>query len=48
MRERTEALCGIPAINLARGPDQGTQSHLSGIAASRNDPTRADEADGRG
>jgi hypothetical protein len=34
MRERVEALCGIPAINLARGPDQGTQSHLSGIAAS--------------
>jgi hypothetical protein len=34
MRERTQALCGIPAINLVRGPDQGTQSHLSGIAAS--------------
>jgi len=33
MRERTEALCGIPAINLARGPDQATQSHLSGVAA---------------
>jgi hypothetical protein len=33
MRQRTEALCGIPAINLARGPDQGTQSSLSGIAA---------------
>jgi hypothetical protein len=26
LRERTEALCGIPAINLARNPDQGTQS----------------------
>jgi hypothetical protein len=33
LRERTEALCGIPAINLARGPDQGTKSYLSGIAA---------------
>jgi hypothetical protein len=32
MRERTEALCGIPAINLARSPDQGAQSHLSGAA----------------
>jgi len=32
MRERTEALCGIPAINLARSPDQGAQSHLSGGA----------------
>ena len=30
MRERTEALCGIPAINLARSPDQGTQSYVSG------------------
>ena len=33
MRERTEALCGIPAINLARGPDRGAQSSLPGIAA---------------
>jgi hypothetical protein len=33
MRERTEALCGIPAINLARSPDQGAQSYFSGIAA---------------
>jgi hypothetical protein len=33
LRERTHALCGIPAINLARGPGQGTQSYLSGIAA---------------
>jgi hypothetical protein len=32
MREKTQALCGIPAINLARGFDQGTQSHLSGLA----------------
>jgi len=32
MRERTEALCGIPAINLARGPDRDTQPQLSGIA----------------
>jgi hypothetical protein len=34
LREWTEALCGIPAINLFRSPDQGTQSYLSGIAAS--------------
>jgi hypothetical protein len=33
LRERTEALCGIPAINLAGSPDQGSQSRLSGIAA---------------
>jgi len=33
MRERTQALCGIPAINLLRGPDQLTQSNLSGAAA---------------
>jgi hypothetical protein len=32
LRERTEALCGIPAINLAGGPDQGAQWYLSGIA----------------
>jgi hypothetical protein len=31
--EWTEGLCGIPAINLARGPDRGAQSYLSGIAA---------------
>jgi hypothetical protein len=30
MRERTQTLCGIPAINLLRGPDHGAQSHLSG------------------
>jgi hypothetical protein len=34
LRERTAALCGVPTINLAQGPDQGTQSYLSGIAAS--------------
>jgi len=34
LRERTEALCGIPAINLARDPDHEKQSHLSGIVAS--------------
>jgi hypothetical protein len=34
LRERTEALCGIPAINLAHGREEGAQSHLSGIAAS--------------
>ncbi len=33
LRERTEALCGIPAINLAHGRKEGTQSHLSGVAA---------------
>lgn len=33
LRERTEALCGIPAINLLRGPDQGAQPYSSGIAA---------------
>lgn len=32
LRERTEALCGIPAINLASSPDHGTQSYLSGTA----------------
>jgi hypothetical protein len=32
MRERTEALCGIPAINLSRGLDPGAKSS-SGIAA---------------
>jgi hypothetical protein len=30
LREWTEALCGIPAINLRGGPDQGPQPHLSG------------------
>ena len=30
LREWTEALCGIPAINLLRSPDRGTQSHLRG------------------
>jgi hypothetical protein len=33
LRERTEALCGIPAINLAHGPDQETPSYLSSTAA---------------
>jgi hypothetical protein len=33
LRERTEALCGIPAINLAYGREEGAQSHLSGVAA---------------
>jgi len=31
MRERTQALCGVSAINLVRGPDQRTPSNLSGI-----------------
>ena len=35
LREWTEGLCGIPAINLARGPEQGAQSHLSGIAVAK-------------
>jgi hypothetical protein len=34
LRERTEALCGVPAINLTQGPDQGPLSYLSGVAAS--------------
>jgi hypothetical protein len=29
LRERTEALCGIPAINLFRGPDLGVEWHRS-------------------
>jgi hypothetical protein len=33
LRERTEAVCGIPARNFVRGPDRGTQPHLLGIAA---------------
>jgi hypothetical protein len=33
LREWTEALCGIPAINLFRSPDQGPRSALSGIVA---------------
>jgi len=32
MRERTQALCGVFAINLVRGPDQRAQSSVSGIA----------------
>jgi hypothetical protein len=36
LRERTEALCGIPAMNLASSPDAGTLSHLAGnVAAAR-------------
>ena len=34
LRRRTEALCGISAINLFRSPDLGTRSYLSGSAAS--------------
>jgi hypothetical protein len=33
MRERTEALCGIPAMNLLRNPNPGTSSHPSAITA---------------
>jgi hypothetical protein len=33
LRERTEALCGIPAINLARSAGDGTQSYLSATTA---------------
>jgi hypothetical protein len=32
MRRRTEALCGIPAINLARGSGEGPLEYVSGIA----------------
>jgi hypothetical protein len=33
LRERTESLCGISAMNLARDPDHATQPHLFGFAA---------------
>jgi hypothetical protein len=33
LRERTQSLCGIPAINLAHGSDQGTPPYLPGVAA---------------
>jgi len=33
LRQRTEALCGITAINLFSSSDDGTQSHLLGVAA---------------
>jgi hypothetical protein len=33
LRERTEALCGISAINLASSPGHGELSHLSGTTA---------------
>jgi hypothetical protein len=32
LRQRTEALCRVPAINLLRSPDQRTQSYVSGTA----------------
>jgi hypothetical protein len=32
LRQRTEALCQVPAINLLRGPDQRTQSYASSAA----------------
>ena len=32
LRERTEALCQVPAINLLRSPDQRTQSYASSAA----------------
>jgi hypothetical protein len=32
LRDWTEGLCGIPAINLARAPDEGAQSRLPGAA----------------
>jgi hypothetical protein len=35
LRERTEALCGIPAINMAADPNQGAVSGVSDIAALR-------------
>jgi hypothetical protein len=33
LRDRTQALCGVPAINLLRRPDPGTPSDLAGLAA---------------
>jgi hypothetical protein len=33
LRQRTEALCGIPAINMAQGPDQEPPTAVSRIAA---------------
>jgi hypothetical protein len=33
LRERTEALCGIPAINLLHSPEPGKHSHLSSATA---------------
>jgi hypothetical protein len=33
LRQRTEALCGIPAINMAQGPDQAAPPYVSRIAA---------------
>jgi hypothetical protein len=33
LRERTEALCGVPARNLLRGPATSARSHLSGVTA---------------
>jgi len=35
LRERTEALCGIPAINMAADSDEGSPSYVSGVAALR-------------
>ena len=29
----TQALCGIPTINMARGPDQGAPTDVSGVSA---------------
>jgi hypothetical protein len=34
LREWTEALCGIPAINLAWGSDEAAPSDVSSVAAS--------------
>ena len=33
MRERTQALCGISAVNMARGFDHEKQPYLSDVAA---------------
>jgi hypothetical protein len=35
LRSQTEALCGIPAINLARGRDEADQSYVSRVTATR-------------
>ena len=36
LRERTEALCGIPAVNLLRGPAQGMQPERLGATVPRS------------
>ena len=33
LRARTQALCGVPALNMLRSPDQATQPNFSGVTA---------------